>query len=723
MSEDNGFPEKNIIFRYNPHMSPSSTSPSLPGSGGHGTHVGPGVGGYGVSIAHPSLPSGGDLAYRKGYAAVHAYQRSVRQKVEADYNAGVNALPQQVGAVIAQMKAELLPEATTTDGLRRVKSSIETLLNQTAQEHKAQLAISLAYDGLDPTPYPVRNKKGHSTSEPESYSKMIHEWAKSFEGAYRAKLLEAQQSLLAEQLTSISTELAIAENSSREAAEKAIAETVVREAAEKAAAELAAREAAEKAAAEKAEQEAVKKAAADKIAREIAEKAAIKQAATSRVPANGGPQWADAERAFREGAAKAGGGTPMKAVGQPSVDQAAAWGPWNQWAAQVQAYNQANTWAWSRLAEAQYLQQMQQQAARQAMYGRAGTLAWPANVNGFSVVGRGMIVVGETAIEVSQAFAEALAALARIALNGPGAVVAALVYSSSTASEAQDRTPERFRHFGPEAPVPDNLQYGFSLKAETLGLPPNKDLQAIALAQGTVDMPLRLLNERKGDQSIISVVSTKVPGVSKAVPVRAATFNVVTGLYEVVLPSTTASQPPITLTWTPASPPGVVNPSSTTPAITQGIPIYPGATVRPLSIKPLINPGVLPLANDTIIHFPIHSGIAPVYVMFSEPLDSGIFTRRQLQKKFDSHKKDFGFEGQNANNRTLAEFRDKIRTHLNDPATVEKGTFHPRPNSKVYFNPKSNLVVIVGGDGMFISGWKICPGTDQYDFYMDNEVL
>nr|WP_175571106.1 colicin D domain-containing protein [Pseudomonas aeruginosa] len=62
--------------------------------------------------------------------------------------------------------------------------------------------------------------------------------------------------------------------------------------------------------------------------------------------------------------------------------------------------------------------------------------------------------------------------------------------------------------------------------------------------------------------------------------------------------------------------------------------------------------------------------------MLSSPLDSGIFTRRQLQKKFDSHKYDFGLGEKSANNGTLAEFRDKILEHLADPATVEKGTYH-----------------------------------------------
>jgi len=153
------------------------------------------------------------------------------------------------------------------------------------------------------------------------------------------------------------------------------------------------------------------------------------------------------------------------------------------------------------------------------------------------------------------------------------------------------------------------------------------------------------------------------------------------------------------------------------------VPIYTGVELQPLEIEALSYPGEVLDADDLIITFPIDSGIDPVYLMFSEPLDSGIFTRKQLQKKFDSHKEDFGFKGQNANNKTLAKFRDAILSHLSDPETIEKGTYHSEPNSKVYFNPSSNLVVIIGSDGMFVSGWHIERGTRQYHVYVDTGVL
>ncbi|HCE7027380.1 TPA: hypothetical protein NHP79_002653 [Pseudomonas aeruginosa] len=54
---------------------------------------------------------------------------------------------------------------------------------------------------------------------------------------------------------------------------------------------------------------------------------------------------------------------------------------------------------------------------------------------------------------------------------------------------------------------------------------------------------------------------------------------------------------------------------------------------------------------------------------------------------------------------------------------VEKGICRREKGSKVYFNPETNKVVILKGDGMFLSGWQLEPGSDQYEHYMKTEVL
>ncbi|MFW5244803.1 S-type pyocin domain-containing protein, partial [Pseudomonas aeruginosa] len=104
---------------------------------------------------------------------------------------------------------------------------------------------------------------------------------------------------------------------------------------------------------------------------------------------------------------------------------------------------------------------------------------------------------------------------------------------------------------------------------------------------------MRLTNEARGNTTTLSVVSTDGVSVPKAVPVRMAAYNAATGLYEVTVPSTVAEAPPLILTWTPASPPGNQNPSSTTPVIPKPVPVYEGAALTPLKTGPESYPGML----------------------------------------------------------------------------------------------------------------------------------
>ncbi|HGM6968478.1 TPA: S-type pyocin domain-containing protein [Pseudomonas aeruginosa] len=109
--------------------------------------------------------------------------------------------------------------------------------------------------------------------------------------------------------------------------------------------------------------------------------------------------------------------------------------------------------------------------------------------------------------------------------------------------------------------------------------------------------------------------------VPKGVPVRAATLNAASGRYEVTVPakSTVPNTPPLILTWTPATPPGSQNPSSTTPAVPQPVPVYEGATISPVQAEPESYPGVPLSLDDLIVSFPADSGIKPIYVMFNSP--------------------------------------------------------------------------------------------------------
>ena len=114
----------------------------------------------------------------------------------------------------------------------------------------------------------------------------------------------------------------------------------------------------------------------------------------------------------------------------------------------------------------------------------------------------------------------------------------------------------------------------------------------------------------------------------------------------------------------------------------------------------------------------------PTRVVRVTPVETGVFILRrsikfsvkQLDKKF-KHSKDFGVETTKKNPDTLNSYKYALENHMNDPATIEKGTYIHSPDSKVFYNPNTNNVVIVNSSGEFLSGWRLTPGTQQYVDY------
>lgn len=261
-------------------------------------------------------------------------------------------------------------------------------------------------------------------------------------------------------------------------------------------------------------------------------------------------------------------------------------------------------------AAAEAKRKAEEQARQQAAIRAANTYAMPANGSVVATAaGRGLIQVAQGAASLAQAISDAIAVLGRVLASAPSVMAvgfASLTYSSRTAEQWQDQTP-------------DSVRYALGMDANKLGLPSSVNLNAVAKAGGTVDLPMRLTNEARGSTTTLSVVSTDGVSVPKAVPVRMAAYNTATGLYEVTVPSTVAEAPPLILTWTPASPPGNQNPSSTTPVVPKPVAVYEGATLTPVKAKPETYPGVMTLPGDLIICFPADSGIKPVYVMFNSP--------------------------------------------------------------------------------------------------------
>ncbi|MBT0720772.1 adhesin [Rosenbergiella collisarenosi] len=97
-------------------------------------------------------------------------------------------------------------------------------------------------------------------------------------------------------------------------------------------------------------------------------------------------------------------------------------------------------------------------------------------------------------------------------------------------------------------------------------------------------------------------------------------------------------------------------------------------------------------------------------------------TQKQLDKKF-KHAIDFGVITTKKNPQTLGQYETAIKNHMNDAATIEKGSYGFVKDSKVFFNSKTNNAVVVDGSGNFVTGFKVIPSTPQYDNFMKNGIL
>ncbi|URN98713.1 adhesin [Leclercia adecarboxylata] len=102
--------------------------------------------------------------------------------------------------------------------------------------------------------------------------------------------------------------------------------------------------------------------------------------------------------------------------------------------------------------------------------------------------------------------------------------------------------------------------------------------------------------------------------------------------------------------------------------------------------------------------------------------ESVAFSAKQLDKEF-KHASDFGVITTKKNGDTIAQYQTAIKSHLDDKTTYEHGTYLLVPESKVFFNPQTNNVVVVDKSGKFVSEWKLDPQTKQYENFMNNGGL
>jgi filamentous hemagglutinin len=98
------------------------------------------------------------------------------------------------------------------------------------------------------------------------------------------------------------------------------------------------------------------------------------------------------------------------------------------------------------------------------------------------------------------------------------------------------------------------------------------------------------------------------------------------------------------------------------------------------------------------------------------------FTTDQLEGKW-KHAADFGITTLKRNPTTLALYQADSESHLADVATIQNGTYLYVPGSKVFYNPITNLIVILDRDDAFVSGWRLTPGSPQWNKLIIDGVL
>ncbi|WP_176508302.1 MULTISPECIES: S-type pyocin domain-containing protein [Pseudomonas] len=162
-------------------------------------------------------------------------------------------------------------------------------------------------------------------------------------------------------------------------------------------------------------------------------------------------------------------------------------------------------------------------------------------------------------------------------------------------------------------------RYLISTPLSSLSPPDGPDLAALALSSASVDVPYLLAGSEDANDISLYVV----PG-GKAVPVKAATFDAERQVYNLAL-----ENPQRILTWTPASPPGGGEGSSTSvPPAPPGTIVYTGSSLNPVSNTTESYPALDLLDQERlIITFPIDSGLPPILVVFKSPrYEPGIAT-------------------------------------------------------------------------------------------------
>ncbi len=98
------------------------------------------------------------------------------------------------------------------------------------------------------------------------------------------------------------------------------------------------------------------------------------------------------------------------------------------------------------------------------------------------------------------------------------------------------------------------------------------------------------------------------------------------------------------------------------------------------------------------------------------------FSLSQLDRKF-KHASDFGIVTTKKNPQTLLQFQMAITSHLDDASTISRGTYGFVQKSQVFFNPNTNIAVVLDKSSNFITGFKLLPGSKQFENFTKRGIL
>ncbi|HAU3242203.1 TPA: colicin-D [Salmonella enterica subsp. diarizonae] len=295
-----------------------------------------------------------------------------------------------------------------------------------------------------------------------------------------------------------------------------------------------------------------------------------------------------------------------------------------------------------------------------------------------------------------------VSATATAGTAGPVVAAASTILFSPPAGGGSDKVPGR------------DLEAMFALNAQLLA---GQDV-TIEPGATSVNLPVRAQLVNSNGQMAMQLLKTG-DNLPAAVPVLNAVRDAATGLDRITVPAIAGAPERIILV-NPAPPPSAPSDTASPPPSVPVTPVHTGTEIKPVETVTVTTTPAADIELQDFIYWrpdAAGTGVEPVYVMLSDPLDSGRFTRKQLDKKYFKHANDFGISDTRKNRETLTKFRDAIEAHLADKSTVKKGTYIPEKDSDVFFNPNTNNVVILNKNGKFISGWALTPGTPQYDVY------